>query len=430
MSERLLLNVFLSLTPVVVYQLIMFTGIYDRNAQRTKLVVGFLCGIAADLCMRFPIVDGKHFLWDLRWVPFLISVTYGGYRGVAVTTAFLLSYRAALGGALSWSIVAIDAVVLFALVKPYIRIFSRSITQRLRIVTAVFVSSGSYIIVITSIYVYFVLKHNTAFFVHQGVSFYFFYGGLSVGTYSVAVILIENLFQQAEFRQQLQQTEKIHLLGDMAASFAHEIRNPLTVAKGFIQLTAQSLQDAKNKERLALVVGELHRAEEIISDYLSFSKPQVEEAKVMSLTDTLHSVVALMNPYGTLHQVRMQVNVQPDLFIFADQKKIKQIIMNLLKNAIEAIPSNGGTVVVRAIKQKRHVKVTIVDDGVGMTDEQIERLGTPFYSTKSKGTGLGLMVAFRLLEAMNGSLKIESKLGEGTTSIVQFPLDESKHAAK
>jgi len=278
MAERLLLNLFLSMTPVVAYQLIMFTGLYDRNSSKTKVIIGTLCGLSSIACMRFPIVTGTHFLWDLRWIPFLIAVVYSGRRGFAICAVLIILFRASLCGFLAWEIVAVDAIILFVGIKIYPRLRPRK-QQGLRdtIWTSMALSAISYFFILASISLYFYLSHNEKFFLQQGSLFYAVYGVVTVLAYTVSALLIENLFKQMEIRNELQQAEKLRLLADMAASFAHEIRNPLTTAVGFIQLTAESLTDEKSKQRMELTLSDLRNSEYITLAYIQLTKRTSEE---------------------------------------------------------------------------------------------------------------------------------------------------------
>lgn len=381
--------------------------------------MGILSGFSSVLCMIFPVVTGTHFQWDMRWTSFLLSVLYGGFRGGVICAIMMLAYRAFLGGFAAWLVVAIDMVILFPVVLKCGRLIQKQ-NNGGRLLSSTFVAIGTYMFVEFSIFLYFASRHKSAFFFHQGVLFFVVYGIFTVLACVISVMLIESIFYQVDIRDELQKTEKIHLIGDLAASFAHEIRNPLTVAKGFIQLIAESL-DTKNKHYINHVVTELDRAENIISDYLNLSKPQINKPEIIPIHDALFSLIKIMSPFAVIHKVEITHEVAPKLHIYADARQFKQMMINLIKNAIEAI-SNGGTVGLVATQKQNEVVIIVSDNGVGMTKEQLQRLGNPFYSTKSKGTGLGLMVTFRIIEKMGGKLHFESTQGIGTDAIVRIPI--------
>jgi two-component system, sporulation sensor kinase B len=272
-----------------------------------------------------------------------------------------------------------------------------------------------------TIFSYMAYMKNTKFLIDQGILFYFIYGFMTVFAYLCSVLLMENFFHKQVLQSELEQTERLHLLTDMAASFAHEIRNPLTVATGFMQLLQQSTADDKRKQHIQLVTSELQRAEGIISDYLTYARPSVNDVKVLPITEALERVVGVMSPFAAMNNVQILISAETSLSIQVNEQKFTQIIMNIVKNAIEAIP-NGGTVNIRADQSDDHVLVEIRDDGIGMTKLQLLQLGKPYYSTKTNGTGVGLMVTFQLVKLMGGKLRYSSKPGNGTTAILQFPM--------
>ncbi|MGZ4164764.1 MAG: ATP-binding protein, partial [Tumebacillaceae bacterium] len=140
-----------------------------------------------------------------------------------------------------------------------------------------------------------------------------------------------------------------------------------------------------------------------------------------NVTEQLHGVTELMNAFAVMRKVELRTAFDDDLHIYVDRLKFKQVMMNLIKNGIEAIP-DGGTIQVLTAREGEHALLRVIDSGVGMSREEVERLGQPFYTTKDKGTGLGLMVTFRLVEAMGGRLQFLSEKGVGTEAVIRIPL--------
>jgi two-component system sporulation sensor kinase B len=221
----------------------------------------------------------------------------------------------------------------------------------------------------------------------------------------------------------MQRAEKLGIISELAASLAHEIRNPLTVVRGFLQM-AGSATDEKNKQYMHTAISELDRAVFIISDYLNFAKPQAETITVLDASRELQDAVGLMSSYAVLHGVTIQVQVEGGLRVRANQDKFKQAVIHLLKNSIEASCAQGALVELRAYREEQRILVEIKDSGEGMTPEEVERLGEPFYSTREKGNGLGTMVTFRIVESMDGQLTYASQKGIGTQAIMQLPAIE------
>lgn len=218
----------------------------------------------------------------------------------------------------------------------------------------------------------------------------------------------------------LQKSEKLALVGQMAAGIAHEIRNPLTYIKGFIQLFKSKY--TSEEEYFNLILSELNRINLIIGEFLVLAKPTAVVFKGKEIKSLIKDVVTLINTQAIMNNVQIFVEFELDLpIIVCEENQLKQVFINILKNAIEAMP-NGGIIDVR-IKKKEKDKVSIcfIDQGLGIPEDRIPTLGEPFYTTKEKGTGLGLMTSYRIVESHDGELKISSKVNEGTMVEVILP---------
>ncbi|WP_064094095.1 sensor histidine kinase [Rossellomorea aquimaris] len=230
--------------------------------------------------------------------------------------------------------------------------------------------------------------------------------------------------KQRLYYEQVQQAERMKTTGQLAAAVAHEIRNPLTVVKGFLQYYAEE-KEFNHKQNFSLMINELNTAEHVISQFLSISKPdQGETLNHVDIEPVLKDVTELLNMYGLLNDNSIHLDVEKGCYVMAHSIELKQLLINLIKNAIEA-SHHSGSVSVTATKQKRHVVIQINDSGQGMTQEEVKSLGTPFYSLKSKGTGLGLMICYNIVEKYNGTIQFESEPGIGTTVTIRFPLVHS-----
>ncbi|WP_175990141.1 HAMP domain-containing sensor histidine kinase [Bacillus sp. Marseille-Q1617] len=225
------------------------------------------------------------------------------------------------------------------------------------------------------------------------------------------------------YYEQVQQAERLKTTGQMAAAVAHEIRNPLTVVKGFLQYYKGDPElNQRLKRNLSLMIDELHTAEHVISQFLSIAKPdQAKNMDWIDMSTVLNDVTELLIMYGLLNDNNIELSVENDCLVMAHSIELKQLFVNLIKNALEASPTSAA-VSVTAKKQKDEVRIQISDNGRGMTPEEVKSLGTPFYSLKSKGTGLGLMICYNIVEKYNGTIRFESTSGVGTTVTVYFPL--------
>ncbi|PAE44511.1 ATP-binding protein [Bacillus sp. 7884-1] len=225
--------------------------------------------------------------------------------------------------------------------------------------------------------------------------------------------------RKEQTEQLLQKSEKLALLGQMAAGIAHEIRNPLTSIKGFIQLFKT---EQHRKEYYDIVLSELDRINDIVGEFLVLAKPTAAVFAEKDVKELIKDVVTLINTQSILNNVQIFVEFESELpRISCEENQLKQVLLNLLKNAIEAMPSGGNIDVKVKVKEEGKISILITDQGIGIPKERIPTLGEPFYTTKEKGTGLGLMTCYKIIESHNGELTIESEINEGTTIEIILP---------
>ncbi|RIW33245.1 PAS domain S-box protein [Bacillus salacetis] len=215
-------------------------------------------------------------------------------------------------------------------------------------------------------------------------------------------------------------SEKLSVIGQLAAAVAHEIRNPLTSLKGFVQL--MQITKRAEDEHLSVMLSEIERINLISGEMLILGKQQDIEFGREEVNDIIRQVLVLMEAQANLDNVKIEFLPDAEkLYVNADQNQLKQVFINLIKNAVEAIEETG-VARVETKKDLNRVLVNIEDNGVGMDQEWIDRLGEPFYSTKEKGTGLGLAVCQKIIERHQGEITFESKKGRGTTVTISLPL--------
>ncbi|NGZ74906.1 sensor histidine kinase [Saccharibacillus alkalitolerans] len=231
--------------------------------------------------------------------------------------------------------------------------------------------------------------------------------------------VLEYSRQLETFNNELQRAEKMEIISELAASVAHEVRNPLQVTRGFLQLLGER-SAASEKAYIGMALEELDRASGIITDFLTFAKPGAENVKTLSIAEEFRHIEGVLTPLASIHHGKITLDIAPDLYVKGNSSKFKQAFINMIKNSIEALQEEG-KIAVRAAKEDGEVVIRIRDNGVGMGPEELKRLGEPYFSNKTKGTGLGLMVTFRIIEAMQGTLTFDSEKGAGTEATVRFP---------
>lgn len=221
------------------------------------------------------------------------------------------------------------------------------------------------------------------------------------------------------FNEELQRSEKMEIISELAASVAHEVRNPLQVTKGFLQLLCGKTKTL-DREYLDMALVELDRASNIITDFLTFAKPEHGKTSVLQVADEFKHIEGILTPLAQLQGGSISVDIPSDICIYGNSSKFKQALINIIKNSIEALEREGH-IHIRAYCSQGHVFIHVQDDGEGMDPEILIRLGEPYFSNKTKGTGLGLMVTFRIIEGMQGKIHYNSKKGVGTEAVISLP---------
>ncbi|MER2059569.1 MAG: ATP-binding protein [Niallia sp.] len=238
---------------------------------------------------------------------------------------------------------------------------------------------------------------------------------------SSTIIIIARDISVRKENQQLQiKNEKLGIAGQLAASIAHEIRNPLTAIKGFLKLAYQGAM--KLEDIYPILDIEINRIETIASELMFLGKPVKSEIKEINIGKILLDVYTLMQSQANLDNVAINLDTYDNnLHTLCNVDQMKQVFINLVKNAIEAM-DNGGIINMEARRDGKWIVVTIKDNGKGIPNEIKNKLGEPFYTTKEKGTGLGLVICYNIIAEHKGEIDFISEDGAGTTFIIRLPL--------
>ncbi|WP_164779533.1 ATP-binding protein [Paenibacillus kobensis] len=232
-------------------------------------------------------------------------------------------------------------------------------------------------------------------------------------------IIVRDISERKKNEELLINSEKLYVAGQLAAGIAHEIRNPLTSLKGFLQLISSGRSNGRNYYEI--MKSELTRIESIVSELLMLSKPQIYELTYHDARRVLDDIVILLEAQASLHNTEIVIDAAEEpLWVFGVENQIKQVFINVLKNAIEAMV-DGGTITVNSLREGEYVVTRITDEGPGIPKEQMAKMGQPFYTTKDKGTGLGLMVTYKIIDNHQGRIHASSEIGQGTTFTISFP---------
>ncbi|MCF6139218.1 ATP-binding protein [Pseudalkalibacillus berkeleyi] len=413
LAEKLLLHVLIFLAPVLVYG-VLFEKSKDKQYP---YIYGILHGAAACLCMVFAYFSYDLF-WDFRYVPLVLASLYGGPISGAIVFVVIIITRTVLGGdALLFGYISAT----IAAIVPFV--FSRKFMNdqpKKRVRMAIIVGAWPAIVMLGILVSYLLTAgFETSNEIWVNITLF---GAIQIIGIGFAAMLNEMVIERKLMKAEIQRSEKLNTLGELAASIAHEVRNPLTVVKGFLQLMKKENKD-DHTQYIPLVLSELGRAEAIINDYLNFAKPEFKKIEECQLSDIIYEVLFLMEPLALKQGVQLDIDLDTRCTIKTDRNQLKQAIVNFVKNAIEAT-DDGGMVSIKLTNHPQYARLSVKDTGKGMTPEQVKRIGTLFYTTKDKGTGLGTTVSLRIIESIGGRVKYESKLEVGTEVTVFLPIIE------
>ncbi|WP_256702574.1 ATP-binding protein [Paenibacillus sp. P32E] len=399
------------LFPVLIVVIFFENRVYPYN---NKLLV-LMSAVTMVLCIAKPIRLEMGYIYDLRYIPFILVALFGGYRNVIPLYVIMNIYRFYVGGAGTLPSFLFSTAVL--LLVPYFskRFIKRSSNRRIFWAAAIAtLTMGIYLMILGTmtgkldkqfwtLTVYALMTHAVVM--------------------SIIMILIEQIITNIKNRDRILQSERLNVVSELAASVSHEIRNPLTVTSGFLQLLNKSTSiTPEEKEYVQLSLLELNRAEKIVSDYLSFAKPQSDNMVFSNMQAEAEYTKNIIMPYASIHKVEVKFSFDNTLNKSYDKNQIQQCLINLYKNGIEAMrDKDGGILTIDISEKKQNILITIRDTGIGMTKEEISRLGKPYYSTKEEGTGLGMLMAYSTINKVKGNIEVESEKGRGTTFLITIP---------
>ncbi|CAG7652216.1 ATP-binding protein [Paenibacillus allorhizosphaerae] len=406
-----LLNIFIIFSPLVVFPYI-YRFQYSKY-YRVILCVLFSLSIMVTMSFAVSINGLSH---DFRAIPLTVGSLYGGPQVSVVLYLALILYRLLMGN-VNGLYHVISMLPTFLLFVFLFRMYARlSLTKK--IICAILVSA---LVKFFTFSIYLLLLNETQRLTGNPLVVLSTYllQSLIIGMYIYLVEFLQNYFRMQE---EMIRSEKLKLVSEMAASVAHEIRNPLTTVRGFIQLLGTSGASAERKsyyEKICLE--ELDRAQHIITDYLSLAKTEAEAIETIDMNQEVDYLANILLTYANYNNVKVEARTTEEaLYMVGDKHKLRQALINIGKNAIEAMSSDG-LLTIDLQKRGQTIVLHISDNGVGMTPEQLNRLGSPYFSTKDKGTGLGTMVSINIIKKMDGKIDIKSQVGTGTVFEISFP---------
>ncbi|WP_335872684.1 ATP-binding protein [Bacillus sp. 2205SS5-2] len=412
MINTLLLNHLFILVVTIIGLLILDHYITCFSSVRRRRVFIFIvASISIIFCIVFSFQLTSDFQYDLRIIPMILGGLYGGPWVALGLFLVTMSVRAITEGYGILSTLINNG--LFLLIAGMLSKKFWQYSSKKRIVV------GSLLISLSPMFAYTVANLLWGLYIPIEI--------ILVGMFVcilcmfMIVLIVEFIINHYLLKHKMVYAEKMEMVSSMAASVSHEIRNPLTTTKGFLQLLKETETDSVKLQYVTLSLSELERAEEVINDFLTFAKPTLDQFQTLSLKDEVDELIEVIRPMANMNSVQIVSEIE-DFAIRGDKNRFRQALLNLLKNSIEAMPT-GGSLSLKTNTTKEEGILVICDSGIGMTAEQIKRLGEPFFTTKNhNGTGLGMMVTYQILEQMSVKMYAQSKLGEGSSFRLVFSL--------
>lgn len=377
--------------------------------HQNKIVIGIASAITITLCIPFPLESS--FVEDLKLIPYIIGGLYGGIVTSTILFIIIVVVFTFFYGVTDTYITFLIMYGVLGLVCGFMSptFLNSNISKKLETMV--------YVTIVFTIFLFVFTNREEIITIHTIMMLF----SPTIAIFVVGYIF-ESIRETISLRQKIIKTEKSEVVSQLAASVSHEVRNPLTVTRGFLQLVLESdtIEKEKRDEYIKLAIDELDTASNIINDYLTFAKPAPAYWELLDIGIHLKHIEDIISSYANMNSVVIESDLVTCV-IQGNKQQFQQCFLNITKNCIEAMP-DGGTLNIYTSILNKHVLIEISDTGIGMSQEQINRIGEPYFSTKEKGTGLGMMVVFSIIKGMKGSISIESKQGVGTKFTIKFPI--------
>ncbi len=243
---------------------------------------------------------------------------------------------------------------------------------------------------------------------------------LLIAGWVLLAILYRFSLREERHKIEMEQRERLAQLGEMGAMLAHEIRNPLAGIKGYAQIVEKKPQDARNAGFAQGIVKETLRLERLVNDLLAYAGSESFSMGVVDLHDLVDGAVSLIRHEAEAQHVTVKCECREGLEVSGNRDKLGQVLLNLMKNALQAMP-DGGNLSLRGGATGKNVTISVSDSGHGIAAEDMNRIFEPFFTTKARGTGLGLALCKKIVEEHKGNIHVESTPGKGTTVSLVLP---------
>ena len=237
-----------------------------------------------------------------------------------------------------------------------------------------------------------------------------------------AVVAIDDITSRIVLEREINRNERLAALGQLSAGIAHEVRNPLTAIRGFTQLLPTRYDDPSFRDKFVnIMMNETERLKKIVDELLTFARPGQPNITKNKLNTTIERLLLLIKNTAIKQNVEITDSISSGIEFYYDENQIEQALINIMLNAIQAMPDGGKLKVTALINEENLIEIDVEDTGKGMSDDEKKNLFNPFFTTKDHGTGLGMSITHKIIEEHNGSIRVESHLGKGTLIRILLP---------
>lgn len=406
MIDSALTNLLLNFLFIIV-GLLAFALYFDfKKKTPSKGIVIFLSTFTILLCVLFSYKLTAGVYVDLRRIPFFLASLYFGPLVSFVLMMVIILLRYLFIGSGLIHLVILNYFITFLILAAFSNGFLRA-KKKVKMIFTVVICFSMTVFNLVFGYVYEAeISRNE----------YIYLVLIPLVATIISVMIAEMIRKLIIMRRTLSQHEKLQVVSQLAASISHEVRNPLTSSKGFLQLVREEKDEELQKQFIDLSLKGIDQATHVIEDYLTFTNSTPDKIERINVK---HSIVELIEMIEPLAQhVSFSHQLIDDIYVEGQAHSFRKCIGNIMNNAIESMPQGGKLSVEMIVNENLIIAVT--DSGLGMTKEQIQRFGEPFFTTKDEGTGLGVMAANIIVHSMKGNIQVKSELNRGTTVYIEL----------
>jgi two-component system sensor kinase FixL len=243
--------------------------------------------------------------------------------------------------------------------------------------------------------------------------------------------IVRDMTETRVLQERIMRSERLAALGQLVAEITHEIRNPLMMIGGFARQLIRAIDDTGHVKKLSIITEEVKRLENLLTDLRELYLTHIPASEAVDIKELLQGICSLVKDECERKKIQTELEIdERALLVAGDRDRLEQVFLNLVKNAIEAM-GNGGTISIMTRPTGDQVEITVADEGNGIQEKDREKIFSPFFTTKSRGTGLGLCITKRIIDEHAGSsISVESEEGEGTTFTVRLPAYQQDQGGK